>query len=236
MQIDRRLTLVGVLLIVLSMTMATQYATTNVNFSYNVVHPSNADIRFIASDNSSDNIHILRIATNSSTNRVMQLRFGPSLTTQLNTTYTAAFGIVNEENYSVTISHINVSMYNASSDYMQIWLHGDRDALQENDGTSINVWNKGSVSFDATSSVWVLGDGDNNPNTMNNGVGATIFTRWNETSHVRFSKDDTDAVNGTDDYVWVQISIDIPATAPDGWHSGIVWVHFRANTTPNKGG
>jgi len=237
MRIDRRLTLVGIMLIVLSMTMATQYATTKVNFSYNIVHPSNADIRFIASDNSTDKIHILRIDDNSSTNRVIRLRIGNSWTTQFNKTYTAAFGIVNEENFSLTISHINVSMYNASSDYMQIWLHSDRDVKAGSDvsGSSVMVWNKG-VGFSATDSVWVLADGDGNPWTMNNHDGSDITTRWNQTSHVRFSLSNSDAINGTDDFVWVQISLDIPANAPDGWHSGLIWIHFRANTTPNEGG
>lgn len=235
MKIDRRLTLVGIMLIVLSMTMATQYATTNVGFSYNIVHPSNAEIRFIASDNSTDSIHVLRIDNNASGSRSLKIRLGSAWTSNMNKTYTAAFGIVNEENISVTISHVNVSMYNASSDYMQIWLHGDRSARQEDD-TSVCVWNQGSVGFSATDSVWVLADGDGNPWTMNNHDGNDITTRWNQTSHVRFSLSDIDAVNGTDDYVWVQISIEIPANAPDGWHSGLIWVHFRANTTPNEGG
>ena len=237
MRIDRRLTLVGVLLIVLSMTMATQYAQTKVSFSYNIVHPSNADIRFISSDNSTDKVHILRIDDNSSTNRVLRLRLGSALTTQFNKTYTAAFGIVNEENFSLTISHINVSIYNSSSDYMQIWLHSDRDVKAGSDasGSSVMVWNKGSVGFGATDSVWVLKDGDENPWTMNN-PGNDITTRWNETSHVRYSLSNTDAINGTDDYVWVQISLDIPEDAADGWKSGLIWVHFRANTTPNEGG
>ena len=48
MRIDRRLVLIGVMLIVLSMTMATQYAIIRTSYNYSLVHPSNADIRFIA--------------------------------------------------------------------------------------------------------------------------------------------------------------------------------------------
>ncbi len=233
MRVDRRLTLVGIMLIVLSMTMATQYATTKVDFSYNIVHPSNADIRFIASDNSTDKVHILRIDTNTSTNRVLRLRLGSAWTTDMNQTYTAAFGIVNEENFSVSISHINVSMYNSSADYMQIWLHSDRDMKAGSDATGTNVlaYNKGAV-FTATDTAWVLADGDGNPWTMNNHDGNDITTRWNTTSNTRFSLSNSDAINGTDDFVWVQISLDIPANAPDGWKSGLIWIHFRANTTP----
>jgi len=37
-RLDRRLVLIGVMLVVLSMTMATQYATTEVNYSFAIVH------------------------------------------------------------------------------------------------------------------------------------------------------------------------------------------------------
>ncbi|MEA3458072.1 MAG: hypothetical protein U9R21_05280, partial [Candidatus Thermoplasmatota archaeon] len=67
MKIDRRLMLLGVMLVVLSVAVATQYATTKVNYSYSIVHPSNADIRFVASDNSSeDGNRLLRVADNDS--------------------------------------------------------------------------------------------------------------------------------------------------------------------------
>ena len=46
-KIDRRLTLVGVMFIILSMSMATQYATTRVTYSFSIVHPSESDIRYI---------------------------------------------------------------------------------------------------------------------------------------------------------------------------------------------
>ena len=61
MRLDRRLTLIGIMIIVLSVTMATQYATTKVGYSYSIVHPSNADIRFIGADNSSDGTMVLRV-------------------------------------------------------------------------------------------------------------------------------------------------------------------------------
>ncbi len=60
MRIDRRLMLIGVMLIVLSMTMATQYAVTKVGYSYSIVHPSDADIRFIVYDKAPDNIYFTK--------------------------------------------------------------------------------------------------------------------------------------------------------------------------------
>ena len=231
MRVDRRLILLGVMLVILSMTMATQYVTTKVDFTYTLVHPSNADIRFIASDNSTDGKMVLRVSgDNSSGNRALQVRLGGNWSENYNKTYTAAFGIVNEENISVTISHVNVSTYAGATDYLHIWLHGDRDARQEDDGTSVCVWNKGSVGFGATDSVWVLGAGNGNAWDMNTHANPTISTRWNETAHVRYSLSDVNAVNSTDDYVWVQISLDIPSGATAGTYAGLIWVHFRATT------
>jgi len=77
MRLDRRLTLIGIMIIVLSVTMATQYATTKVGYSYSIVHPSNADIRFIGSDNSSDGTMVLRVdGDNSSGSRNVKVKLG----------------------------------------------------------------------------------------------------------------------------------------------------------------
>ncbi len=230
MQLDKRLVVIGIMVIVLSVTMATQYATTKVGYSYNIVHPSNADIRFIASDNATDGIMILRVSGDNSTgNRALTLKLGGNWTENFNKTYTAAFGIVNEESLSVNITYINVST-TAGLDYMQIWVHGDRDIIAGSDGTSVMVWDKGTLGYDASSSVWVLGAGNQNAENMNNG-GAAINTPWNDTANVRYSLSDVDAVNGTDDYVWIQISLDIPAGALALSYSGLIWIHFRAVTT-----
>jgi len=229
MRLDRRLVIVGILVIVLSVTMATQYATTKVGYAYSIVHPSNADIRFIASDNSTDGIMILRVdGTNASGDRNVKVQLGGNWSENFNKTYTAAFGIVNEEQFNVTITHINVST-TSGADYMQIWVHGDRDTIAGSDGTSVMVWNKATLGYDTSSSVWVLGAGNQNAENMNTG-GAAINTAWNETAHVRYSLSDVDAVNGTDDYVWIQISLDIPDGATAGSYSGTIWVHFRAAT------
>ena len=81
MRLDRRLTLIGIMIIVLSVTMATQYATTKVGYSYSIVHPSNADIRFIGSDNSSDGTMFLRVdGDNSSGSRNVKVKLGGNWT------------------------------------------------------------------------------------------------------------------------------------------------------------
>ena len=212
------------------MTVATQFVTIRTAFSYNIIHPSNADIRFIASDNSTDSIRVLRISgDNSSGNRVLTLSLGGTFVENYNKTYKAAFGIVNEENFSVDITHINVSTYDGTSDYLQIWLHGDRDQQTEDDSSSVMVWNKGSMGFNSTDTVWRLGAGNNNPINMNTHA-TPISTTWDETAHVRYSFSDIDALNGTDDYVWVQISLDIPPGSIPGGYSGLLWIYFRATT------
>ena len=84
------------MLVVLSMTMATQYATTRVSYSFAIVHPSEADIRYIGSDNSSgDSQRVLR-ATNNTTSPTVTIERGDWMPSS-EKNYTAAFGIVNEE-------------------------------------------------------------------------------------------------------------------------------------------
>ena len=227
MRIDRRLVLIGVMIIVLSMTMATQYATTRIGYSYSIVHPSDADIRFIGSDNLSDGIRVLRVEDNSSaTSRYLKVEFG-NISVNTNKTYTAAFGIVNEEMYNITITHVNLTASDGA-DYMQIWLHGDRDARADVDGTSICVWDKATIGYDATSSVWGLAAGDQNSSSMD---GTSEATSWDNTAGVRYSTYDTNAANNTDDYVWVQISLEVPADADTSdSFTGALYIHTRATT------
>lgn len=225
------------MLVVLSMTMATQYATTRIGYSYSIVHPSESDIRFIGSDNSTDGIRILRMTDNSTTG-VLELKLGGNLSSGQNKTYTAAFGIVNEEGFPVNITHFNVSTTGGTGpDYLEVWLHGDRDQAQQSDASSVCVWSKGSVGHSSSSNVWRLGKGDNDPTTMcadgNGHTSAQLDTPWdNSQSNVRYSMNDANnSVNATSDFVWVQISINVPTGADsDLTYAGTVYVHTRAST------
>ncbi len=231
MRIDRRLILVGVLLIVLSMTMATQYATTKVGYTFGIVHPSESDIRFIGSDNSSDNIRLLRVSgTNGSSDVALTLSFG-NITAGQNKTYSAAFGIVNEEAFKVNITHINVSA-DTGTDYLKIWLHGDRDASIDDDGTSVEVWDwqegGNRHSYGSSDCVWQLGAGDGTYTDLD---GGSANTEWDERAHVMYSTYNTNAVNSTDDYVWIQISIKPPDNADtSASYAGEIWIHTAAST------
>lgn len=168
MRIDRRLTIIGVMLVVLSMTMATQYAVTKVGYTYSIVHPSDADIRFIGFDNSSDAVRVLRTAsgTNTSGSLNLEIRLG-NLSENQNKTYTAAFGIVNEEKFAVNITHVVLDT-DTGVDYMKIWLHGRPNMKAADDETSVLIWDMGAVAGVANgSTAWTLAAGNANAADMN---------------------------------------------------------------------
>ena len=250
MRIDRRLTLIGIMLVILSMTMATQYATTKIGYSYNIVHPSNAEIRFIGSDNASDGIRVLRVDGTNGSHAKIKLLFG-NLSANQNKTYSAAFGIINEEMFAVNITHINLSIDVGTPDYMHIWLHGDRGACANgsgvgglSDSSSVYMWSENTSQNQSSTTAWTLARGDQNYNTMasNASSGSTISTIWDTTAHVQYSLSNVDARNADEsdtdhsldnasDFVWVQISLDIPAD-PTGADAvtGTIWIHFQATT------
>ena len=238
MKIAKRLMLIGVILIVLSMTMATQYVTTKISYRYSIVHPSDADLRFIGSDISSDDIRVLRMTGGNSSTSAMELRFGGNISANQNKTYTCAFGIVNEEDFDVNITHINVTTTGTGDDYMQIWLHGDRDALKEADPSAIKVWdgpNGGSQGYHNASNVWVLAAGNHDSSNMCDhltGGSTQIDTPWDSTAHVRYStNDENNSVSGTSDFVWVQVSLNLPANADvDDTYTGTIFI-FTESTT-----
>ena len=228
MRIDRRLVLIGVMLIVLSMTMATQYAVTKVGWSYSIVHPSDADIRFIAYDKGQDDIYLLRVLENASTDKDITIPFG-NISVVQNKTYTAAFGIVNEEGYAVNITHVNVSA-DSGTDYIHVWFHGSPNLSAEDDATSVYAWNQGTNpgNYGTSTTMWQLAAGDGDTTTIN---GAANSTFWNEQAHIQYAIIGYPAVNQTDDYVWVQISIHPPLNADaTATYNGQIWIHTKAST------
>lgn len=230
MRIDRRLTFIGVMLIVLSMTMATQFATTKVGYSYSIVHPSNADIRYIGSDNSTDG-RLLRVdGTNGTNMESLTMSFG-NWGADTNKTYSASFAIVNEEYIPVKIMYINVSN-TTGKNYLQIWLHGDRDKKVGDDGGSpVFMYNNGTIVNATNTVAWTLAGGDQNTSNMSDGT-YNIPTPWDNTKGVRYSLNDSDAASGAADFVWVQISLNIPRN-PDqnSTHDGTIWIHFEADSS-----
>jgi hypothetical protein len=235
MRIDRRLVLIGVMLIVLSMTMATQYANTKISYSFQIVHPSNADIRFIGSDNSSDDgLRCLRVLDNDSASVYLSLNLG-ELAPNSTMNYTAAFGIVNEENFTLNITHFTITGENTS--YFDIWVHGNRTEDYPDEGdcpTRVMVIEDGSANYNINSCVWQLYAGDMNVSTMcadpNIANPTQLDTLWDEQSHVQYSTNNqNNSVNGTSDFVWVGISVTVPHDAILHTATGTLTCYFKAD-------
>lgn len=216
----KKLLIVGVALVAISAVAATQYARAELSYTYNINHPSNGFIRFVGGDNATDGMRVLRADGN---NETLELDFG-DMTAGVNKTYTAAFAIVNEENFSVDITDVEVTTGDA--DYMQIWLHGDPGDKAEDDATSVFLWNKGT-DVDGDTTAWTLAAGNSQPADMD---GTTIATSWDSTAEVRYTEDTTPASDGNDDYVWIQISLDVPSDADLNPHTGTITFDFQAST------
>lgn len=229
MRVDRRLVLIGVMLVVLSMTMATQYATTKVSYSFSIVHPSNADIRFIASDNSSDDAErCLRVLVNSTASKFLTLELGDWFPNSRKN-YTAAFGIVNEEGFAVNITHVNITGTNAS--YLDIWLHGDRDVDYAGEGAaSVKVVNNGAALYTASNVVWTLAAGDGTTTTMCADGDTQLTTSWDTGGHIQYSHNNANnSVNETSDFVWVGVSLNLPSDAAAAASvTGTIYINFKA--------
>ena len=229
MRIDKRLTLIGIMLVVLSMTTATQYATTKIGYTYSIVHPSNADIRFIGFDNSTDGDRVIRTAsgTNNSNELNLVIKLGNWSENQ-NKTYTAAFGIVNEERFPVNITHVVVDT-DTGVDYMKVWLHGKPGYKVADDDTSVLIWDMGAVGgIGNGSTAWQLATGNENAADMN---GTNTETDFDDNAHVRYTiDDDVWAKTTVSDFVWVQISVDIPDAADVASQTGNLRFYFEATT------
>ncbi len=236
MKVSRKLSILAVLFLILNVVVATQYAVTKIGYEYTLVHPCNASIRYIGSDNSTDGQRVLRIEGDNVSNIRIKLNLGDVYSTNMQRTFSAAFGIVNEENSSLNITHLNVTSDNYT--YMKIWLHGDRDANANstaNDPSTVLMWDNYTLVNATNTTAWTLAEGNEDPSDMcynvSNRAGTSISTEWDNISHVRYSKDNNNAVSGVSDFVWVQIMIDIPSEADSlGLHDGNIWINIESET------
>lgn len=234
MKVRRKLAIIAVLFLILNMIIATQYAITKLDYEFTIVHPCNSSMRYIGSDNASDGERVLRIAGSNVTNVRLVLNLGNIFTTNMVKTYTAAFGIVNEESYSLNITHINVSSSNFT--YMKIYLHGNRTANcinLSNDPSAVYMWNNNTMMNSSNSTAWTLAAGNNDTSDMCHNISDrannSITTPWDDTSNVRYSVNNSVAESGVSDYVWVQVSLDIPSTVKViGTYTGTIWIHLES--------
>ena len=237
MRMDRRLMLIGVILVVLSMTMATQYASIKATYTFTIVHPSNADIRFISSDNSStDGERCLRVVNNGTGTQYVTLDLG-SWMPDSSTNYSAAFGIVNEQDQYVNLTHVNISGVNAS--YLDIWVHSNRsvDAPNEPADAAVKIVDNGAALYSASHNVWTFAPGDGNIKTISADYGASggqthLPVYWDAGANMWYNDFSANySVNRTSDFVWVQVCLDIKKDAEisGSASTGTIYFHFKAS-------
>ena len=243
MKVNKKLLVIATLFLSLNMIMATQYAVTKIGYEFNIVHPSDANIRYIGSDNSSGG-RLLRVAGTNGTGS-LKLTFG-DWSAGTNKMYSAAFGIVNEEQVPVDIMYIDVSSDNST--YLKIWLHGNRSAnanSTDNDPTTVLMYDNGSIINDYNVSAWTLAQGNGDADDMCSDISDrgtySSNTTWDETQQVRYSLNDSigygvgidgKTADNASDFVWIQVAIDIPNDVDgSGLHTGNIEVHFKADTT-----
>ena len=235
MKVNKKWMILAIMFLLLNMAVATQYAVTKIGYVYTIVHPSDASIRYIGSDNSSDGIRVLRVSGSNVTNIQLVLRLGDIYSSNMKKTFTAAFGLVNEETYPINITYINVSSSNYT--YMKIWLHGNRTANANStltDPSSVFMWDNNTIVNATNTTAWTLASGDANSSGMcynvSDRTNCTIPTPWDETAHVRYSINNSNASSGVSDFVWVQITVDIPESVESiGAHTGTIWIHLESD-------
>jgi hypothetical protein len=217
-KLRKKLIIFVVMTVLLSTISATQYVRADVGFSYEIVHPSDADIRYIGSDNAPDGLRVLRA---DSSNSSVSLEFG-RWSDNSNKTYTAAFGIVNEELFPIRIDDLSVLMHDGAADYMQIWLHAHEDmkATDEISSDRVFMWNQG---VDPNDDAWILGAGNQDSSDASFGL-----TPWDPVSRVRYGSGTSSvgAIQAVSDFVWVQISLVIPPGATHRKISGSIIFKF----------
>lgn len=234
MKVKKRYLILAVLFLVFNMITATQYAVTKVGYTYSIVHPSNASIRLIGSDNQSDGYRVLRVLGDNITNIQLILDLGDVYSTNMVRTFSAAFGIVNEENYSLNIKYINVSSDNFT--YMKIWLHGNRTANANStltDPSTVFMWDNNTIINATNTTAWILAAGNQNASDMcyniSNRTLYSVNTTWDNESHVRYSIENNNAISNVSDFVWVQITLDIPVSVQQiGTMTGTIWIHIES--------
>ncbi|MCD6513219.1 MAG: hypothetical protein J7K61_06430 [Thermoplasmata archaeon] len=211
MDVRKKVLLVGMAIVVLSAAIATQYARVSIAYSYGV-SASDGAIRFIARDVAPDGNYVLQNNGNS-----MELHLG-TFTPGTNKTYTAAFGIVNEENFNVYL--YNVTVTGSGTGNMKIWLHKNPNITASNDPTAVLVWDGDYTSF----SNITFHAGNNDATDASSDAG-TINTPLD--SGVRYNTT-SPAATDNNDYWWVQISIDIPSGTGDASYSGNIYFSFTS--------
>jgi len=213
LDVRKKILLVGIAIAMLSAAIATQYARVSIAYEYGISATDGA-IRFIARDTAPDGKYVLQNSANT-----LKLSLG-SFAPGTNKTYTAAFGIVNEESFNIYL--YNVSVTGSGNQYIKIWLHKNPNVTASNDASSILVWNGDYTTF----SNITFYAGNNNAGNANSDAG-TILTPLDAVNNVRYNTT-SGSIGDNNDYWWVQVSIDIPNGASDATYTGNILFSFTS--------
>ncbi len=213
MDVRKKVLLAGIEIAMLSAAIATQYARVSIAYEYGI-SANNGAIRFIARDTAPDGKYVLQNVGNT-----LKLSFG-SFTPGTNKTYTAAFGIVNEESFNIYL--YNVSVMGSGSQYVKIWLHKNPNVTASNDASSILVWDGSHKTF--SNITFYAGNNDASNAYSDAGM---ISTPLDVTNNVRYNTA-SGTIGNNNDYWWVQVSIDIPNGVSDATYTGNILFSFTS--------
>ena len=209
MDVRKKVLLVGIAIAMLSAAIATQYARVSIAYEYGISATDGA-IRFIARDFAPDGKYVLQ--NDSNTLKLVLGKFTPGT----NKTYTAAFGIVNEENFSIYL--YNISVTGSGAQYMKIWLHKNPNISAEDDDNKTLVWDGEHGGYTNFNNITFYA-GNNDPSDANSSNGEILTPlsdgiRYNTTSGT---------IGSDNDYWWVQITLDIPQGVSGTYNGNILF-------------
>lgn len=233
MTIHFRLFVIGMLLLITTMAVATQFALSDLDYQFIVGIIPDYGIHYIGSDNSTDGIRVLRKTNPNAENYYL---FLGNVSANSRWAYSSAFAIVNEDRFVKHITHIEVLSENNTN--VKIWLHDHKNNnanYPSNTTRSVLMFSNGTLTNCSTTIAWTLAPGDRNASTICSNItdpaNYTSNTLWDPIAHVRYTHNNTRNDHHYADYVWVQIEIDIPETMHIKEHYlGSLRIYFRSDT------
>ena len=232
MKVGKRMLAIGAILVAFAAVMATQYATASVQASINITgkYPW---IQFMAHDKDARDGGWLLRRSGDTLNYTIYLA---NISGGQIKIWTAAFAIVNtEKHYQVYITGVRLWGSDIVN-YMEVTVHSDPDAVGvdtaensyeppansywDEDSSALLLWKGTAIGGPGTVDNqywWVLGPGngyDKNKDVLYYGTSsAWIKAQYDSTYYVfnytTYNNPDNTAQSTTDNFVWVQIIIDL---------------------------
>jgi hypothetical protein len=220
MNIRSKLVAVLLVFVALSTVTAMQYARADVAYNYQVSKITEGDIRYVAHDIAPDNKTVLRAGDENGTD--FKVKFGKWARGE-EKIYTAAFAIVNEEAFPITITDLTIT--GTGAQYIEVILHNNSNTKGALDTNPLTVWTYGTAGGSTQTFGFQLDSGDENVSTAVDTQVTTTPGSRNPGVHWV-----TGTLNAAgSDTVWVQIRISIPDTATVQAYTGNIRFGFSAN-------